>query len=648
MSGQPAWLGRLGATDIRVLQALEDVTGGCAVYDGVGCISDAVISVACRAIRIAVAVAVAVAVTVFAAEFAVTSSAVVARVDSRRGNMIAHLRPFLVLTTNLSRRLRVLIILLIMAAVAGSGWLIFASKSSATVGVPSSSRTTGGEWTQVRRGDLEIKWSDEGELRPVQVTALSFSRWGKVSWFLDDGTPIKKGDKIFSLETKELEDTIHDLEQDMATAEKNLAQQQQTCDLEIKQLQTELLTKKDCAAVAQLKEQELLSHPTALDREEIQTKLEGAQVRLTAANAELTAFQPLAEKGYGTRLELDSKKINVEKTRLELDRVEMKTRAALAGAKPEDRTKAKLETENGALILKIKQINSDDQLNNLTAKARSAQRQVELIQRKLNRQKEQLEKSTIIAPHDGVVVHRVIGRHNNKKCEIGEYVGPGTSPVELPNYEKMKVRTQAPESFIRRLVARSSGVADGQGPCEGSPARVKVTTLPDRIYQANATWIDGWARDRNAKLSDADIKAQGLSGVRVFDVEVELKESDPQRLREGFRATVEFLVATLHDVLYIPVKAVSMRDGMTYVQALHKGKREWRKIVLGTQTLTDVVVIAGLDENDKVLAPHVMQRKTEEKKKSAPKTTTEATKNDAQMSGAKKEDGKGGRRSGKP
>src|SRR6185295_4176014 len=123
-----------------------------------------------------------------------------------------------------------------------------------------------------------------------------------------------------------------------------------------------------------------------------------------------------------------------------------------------------------------------------------------------------------------------------KKVDIGDMVGPWNSPLDLPDCRFMKVRTQVPESVVRRLRARHGPAATSPGVAPanqaGSTALVKVKTLPGREYHAEVKWIDGWARDRNSKLSDADIKSQGLSGVRVFDVEVELAESDPECLRE--------------------------------------------------------------------------------------------------------------------
>jgi hypothetical protein len=307
----------------------------------------------------------------------------------------------------------------------------------------------------------------------------------------------------------------------------------------------------------------------------------------------------------------------------------MRYEMTMKGALPEDREKAKLDRELAARNLKIKEIDVASQLNSLDVQVHSAERAVAHLRRKAGQHKEDLDHSTLYAPHEGVVVYRLIDWRGNKKVEIGDYVGPWLSPMELPNLEKMKVRTQVPESFIRKIRARAAvvsassnqegGAPQGSPPAlpfspsprregvgggaSGSEARVIVKTLPDRVYAAEVTWIDGWARDRNSKLSDADIKAQGLSGVRVFDVEVELTQSDMENLREGFRATVEFPVETHHDLLSVPISAVSSRDGQTRVQVLHDGAPQWRQVGLGLQSLDRVVVTSNLSEGETVFVP---------------------------------------------
>ncbi|MCY3020769.1 MAG: hypothetical protein NTW87_17265 [Planctomycetota bacterium] len=496
-------------------------------------------------------------------------------------------------------------IVLLLGACLGV-YLLPASGPIAATGVTASAP---GEWLPVKRGDFEILCREEGELRPVKVTTMTFLRWGKISYLIPESTCVKKGEKLVSLETKDLEEDFQRCQEDLAAGERDLAQREQNRDLDLKRLATELSSEKERAALAALRERELLAKPLPEDKEQAASELEGAKTQLESAKASLEAYKPLAEAGFGSGTDLAGRELAVAQAEVELERAQIRHKLAMAGAKPEERQRAKLEREQADLTLRIKEIDVVSQTNALHVKVSAGQRSVALLKHKLEDRKEELARSTLYAPHDGIAVYRVIEWRGNKKVEVGEQVGPWLSPMELPIYDKMKVRTQVPESFIRKIKARPPGGAPGTG----SKARVTVKTLPDRVYTAEVTWIDGWARDRNSKLAEADIRAQGLSGVRVFDVEVELAESDPDRLREGFRATVEFPVETYPGMLSVPISAVTNRDGAAQVQVWKTGAGEWRKVELGMQSVDRVVVTAGLREGELVFAPRTAPPRPVEK-----------------------------------
>jgi len=492
----------------------------------------------------------------------------------------------------------------------------------------SSPEETGGkgEWVAAKRADFEVLCREEGELKPVKVTALSFMRWGKVSFLVPDGTFVKKGEKLVALETIDLEEEVQRMQEDLSLGEKNLAQQEQLRDLEYKRLDTDLETEKERYIVAKLRESELLAKPLPLDKEEAVNELAGARARLENAKADYQALLPLAEKGFASGNDIEARRLAVSKANVELDRAMIKYKKAMDGAMPEERKQAALTRESAELALKVKELDAVDKKDDLKAKVDAAERLVRLLQQKYERRHQDLARSALVAPHDGIAIHRSLDfrGNNSKKVQIGDNVHPWAVPVELPSFDRMKVRTQVPESFIRKLKARQVAALETNADLNlppkilerGSAARVTVTTQQDRVYPAEITWIDGWARDRNSKLSDADIKAQGLSGVRIFDVEVELLEVDTQRLREGFRATIEFPVEIIKNVIAIPVNAVTMRDGATHVRVQDaSGVESWRRVELGVQSLDRVVVTSGLNEGERVFALRPPPKPVEQKKK---------------------------------
>ena len=483
-----------------------------------------------------------------------------------------------------------------------------------------------GEWVKVARGDFEIAIQEDGELRPVKVTSLTFLIPGKIDLLVPEGKEVQKGEAVIALETKDLKEDIQHIQEDLDTAETALAQQIQTRDLETKRLAVEFHTELEKADYSLLKVRETAAHPNDVEKEQAKNTLEGAQARMNSAQGDLDLCKPLYDRGFLSKQDYDLKTIALEKARLEKTRAAMQARILYDGALAYDRDSAQCDLEFAELGWKYKLIDNGDQINALDVKVKSAERAANTLKRKLAKRELELERSTLRAPHDGVVVYRTMGYRNNKKPEVGERVSPWIAPIDLPNYEKMKVRTQVPESLIRKIKAFTPAEEAGDTPVLGSAARVQVNTLPGIVYAAHVSWIDGWARDRNSKLSDADVKAQGLSGVKVFDVEVELDFSDPKHLREGFRARVDFPEETLKNAIAIPEQAVSTIDGMSSVMVMDGGTPTVRKVELGRASLGKVVVVSGLNAGDRIYVPKVVEQHPPDEESGAKKGASKSGK----------------------
>ena len=491
-----------------------------------------------------------------------------------------------------------------------------------------------GESVEVARSDFEVICEEQGELHPLQVTTLASPTSGELGFIVPEGTLVKKGDIVFSLDTHQLEDKLRQLQDELSTAQLNLSQQQQQRQLSQEQMAVDLAFIKDSAELARLRLDELLSHPKPVDKEDAKNQVEQSKVQLDSAEVAYGIAKELTGRGFNSGADLRSKEVAFKIAGVDFKRAKVRTDALLDGALPNDRTRSELLRKSAEIDVTVQELLNKDSTDDSNLQVHMAEHAVEAAERKLTRCKQDLERSVVHAPHEGVVVLRIVNNQTNKKAEVGDRTGPWNSPVDLPNYEKMKVRTQVPESFVQQVLARRT--ADKAGGVAGSPARVSVKTLPDKVYPAEVIWIDGWARDRNSKLSDADMKAQGMAGVRVFDVEVELLESDTLRLRDGFQATVEFPGESLKDAVSIPIASVIRRDGATYVQIVNDGGVEFKKVELGPtgrranvphksgQRVSDVVVENGLSGGERILVPNEPPQASE----TAPKKKDPLSKDD--------------------
>lgn len=473
-----------------------------------------------------------------------------------------------------------------------------------------------GEWVPVERmTTFPVVVSEDGELQPVKNNTVNFRTEGKLAWILPEGAHVKKGEKLAELETDELKEEIQNIADELATAEKNLAEQEQLKTLEFKRLEAESLAEKDRVELARMREKEVLGRPTALEKESAEIGLKKAEAKVKAAREELVSSQMLMESGAEQRAKYETKVADLKLAENELEREKLKAKKVLDGASEAERRKAHLEREDAEIKYKLKLIDRDTALANIEGKVRSAGNAVKSLRARLTDRQHRLEDCVVYAPHDGIMTYRDMSWNGTgEKIQIGDRVRSWRPPIDLPSYDLMKVRSMVPESIVRMLHPRKVG-ANGEVLQPGSPVAVTVKTLPGRIYKAEVIWIDGWSRDRNDKLSEADIKHQGLAGVRVFDIEVEILEKDTEHLRAGFNAIVDYPIETLGEVLVIPSHAVTAVEGQTTVRVRQDGRLVTRPVTLGPESKGRVVVREGMQEGERIWVPPAPKEEEEQRPK---------------------------------
>ena len=121
----------------------------------------------------------------------------------------------------------------------------------------------------------------------------------------------------------------------------------------------------------------------------------------------------------------------------------------------------------------------------------------------------------------------------------------------------------------------------------GQRAKVKVDAYPDEVFSGKVISIA-----REATISQ---------GLVVVKVKIQLDEADP-RLKPGFTATADIIVAEAKNALVLPVEEVKERGGRYFVTVLQNGKPTPREVEVGVSDGTYVEIKRGLKEGDVVMA----------------------------------------------
>ncbi|MFG1378200.1 efflux RND transporter periplasmic adaptor subunit [Xanthobacter autotrophicus] len=176
----------------------------------------------------------------------------------------------------------------------------------------------------------------------------------------------------------------------------------------------------------------------------------------------------------------------------------------------------------------------------------------------------QLEKATIRAPIDGVVVAR--------RMDMGDLVVPGSVIVDIVDPESVVLAARFDESAIARVT-------------KGQPAKLLFTATGEAATPGEIRRI-GREVDTETREFTVDIAPRRL----------------PRNWAIGQRGTALITLQTSPDVLSVPFAAIAFKDRAPGVFVMRDARAWWQPVELGPIGAARVDVRGGLKEGDVILA----------------------------------------------
>jgi HlyD family secretion protein len=223
---------------------------------------------------------------------------------------------------------------------------------------------------------------------------------------------------------------------------------------------------------------------------------------------------------------------------------------------------------------------SQSELDDVERRYRDAQLQVAMAREKLSlletgkaSESGPAAENELRSPISGYVLKRMV--------EVGDPVVPlssyqaGTVLFTMADMNHLIFKGTVDEIDVGRLR-------------EGMPADIKIGALPD--VHVHGT------------LSRIALKADTSQSATVFPVQITITDGGGARLRAGYSANAEIVIAERHGVLTIPERVVSFSGDSSFVDVPGPdGGRVRRLIQTGLSDALNIEVRAGLKEGDRVL-----------------------------------------------
>ncbi len=444
-----------------------------------------------------------------------------------------------------------------------------------------------------RKGPLTISVPVTGAIKAREQAVICNQVQGRSSivWIIPEGTEVKKGDRLVELDTSYLRDhrLVHESRVENATAACTVAEE----DLAVIQNQ----------AISDVHEAETVLLLAQRDMEkyrdgEYPNKVNAAQNEIALAEEELAGAEEtlrwsnrLFEEKYIslTEKQVDSLSRSRAYIKVQIAKNNLRLLEQYAGR----REIARLESDvfQAKMALERARRRAKANLVRVEARVTTRRRILEHEMERLADVDDQLAKSVLVAPADGMVIYATtVQRGGARMFDSRQPLQEGVQVFErqelfyLPVAKSCMAEVNIDESSLDKVQL-------------GLPVRVKVAAVGGKEFMGTLARIAPLP-DPQSMWMNPDLKR--------YLSQVYLDETDPS-LRTGMSCRVEIVVAQYDEAIYVPIHAVVRVKGRPTVYVLKSdGTQEERPVEVGLDNNSMVRVTHGLEEGESVvMAPPV-------------------------------------------
>ena len=427
--------------------------------------------------------------------------------------------------------------LLLYAVVGLIGYVL--SSTSATPASTDSALTGPRLTYTVPRRDLRMSIREMGTVESSENTEIICQVPGRnmVTWVVESGSQVKKGDVLVRLDTLYMEEQINERSKyahwSRAGAESSKFQ--------VRRLKLAIPEFDEGRSVVEMENQK--------------TAVALAQMDLGTSQSFLNYYEEIAARGYISQQIVDNAAFRVTQGQMMVDRLQRE----LKDLKDYTHRQALAKLKGDLTIAQAEFEASDER-----AGADESRR---------DRALQELEYCVIKAPRDGLVIYPSAAKWRTRPdISIGGDVHKDQVLLLMPNLKKMQVKIGIHETQIEQIkVGLKAIVALGSDTITAEVASVATVPRPGGSWSGN---------------------------IVKYDTMINLP-SDVE-LKPGMSAEVEVVISEHQEVLTIPVAAVMESDQGPCCWVQQPTGPERRTLTLGATNDALIIVTSGLDINEKI------------------------------------------------
>lgn len=437
----------------------------------------------------------------------------------------------------------------------------------------------------VRRRTLEDRIVERGTVESQKTVygKCEIPYRTKITFIVDEGTQVKKGDKVVAFETNELDKDIAQKEVELNEAIGKLDEAEQALKIKENENATNIAAAQLAFDIAEIDVTKYKEGDFQAEESEILRAIEEAQANLKKVQIEKKNIEILVKKGYKTPQQLLEVQLRENTFQFMVERDKQKHSVLLKY----DRQKKLIEFEGKLTEAELKLDSAKktavSELKKAEAARENAKNGVKILEQRLEEYRGYLEKCVLYAEQDGTVAYANERWYDpTDRIREGSEMYSGRSVYFLPDMANMQVKAGVHESVVDRIKVDQK-------------ATIRLEAFSDINLSGTVTSVAGMA-------------ASSYSSVQNYETIVLVDEFPSElAMKPGMTAEVDILVGTYEDVIAVPVGAITEHFEQTFVYVLDGSQAERRRVKTDRVTHSFVEITDGLEEGE-IVALDAYQR----------------------------------------
>jgi len=436
-----------------------------------------------------------------------------------------------------------------------------------------------------KRGPLTISVLESGTISPQEQIVLRNEVEGRTTIvsLVPDGSMVKKGDLLVELDSSTLKDAIIDQDIMVQRAEAAYIGAKESLAVTENQAKSDIDVARLTLKFARQDLQQYVDAIYPKDVNEQTARIRLAEEDLKRAEDVNDWSKKLYEEKYLSETEYLADNLTVQ--RKKLDRDVTNSNLDLLTNFTYHRQIEQFTSDVNQADMALERIERKASADVVQAKAdlRAKELEYNRQQEKMKKTEDQLAKTTIYAPQDGMVVYATSGggrSHYDRRdpMDIGVEVQERQDLIKLPTADSMKAQVNIHETSLEKVRV-------------GLPAVITVEAMTGKKFLSRV--------ERIAPMPDAR-SMWANPNLKVYPTDIYLEDGDSE-LRTGMSCKAEIIIAQYEDVVYIPVQAVLRVAGQPTVYVVKDGAYTERAVEIGLDDNKMIRIVSGLEEGEVVL-----------------------------------------------